>query len=73
MVISQRKYTLNILVDTRMLDYKPVDTPMDPNVKLVPDQEELLRDPRRYRRLVNKLNNLTITQSDISFHVSVVS
>ena len=35
MIISQRKYTLDILVDIGMLDYKLVDTPMDPNVKLV--------------------------------------
>ena len=73
MVISQRKYTLDILTDIGMLDCKPVDSPIDPNVKLVPSQGELLRDPRRYRRLVGKLNNLTITRSDISFLVSVVS
>ena len=28
-----------------MLDYKPIDTPMDPNVKLVPGRGESLRDP----------------------------
>ena len=56
-----------------MLDCKPVDTPMDPNVKLVPGQGESLRDPGRYRRLVGKLNYLTITRPDISFPVSVVS
>ena len=72
-VISQRKYTLDILADTRMLDCKPIDTPMDPNVKLVPGPGELLRDPRRYQQLVGKLNYLTITWSDISFPVSVVS
>ena len=72
-VISQRKYTLDILTDTGMLDYKPVDTPMDPNVKLVPSQGELLRDLGRYRRLVGKLNYLTITRPNISFPVSVVS
>ena len=72
-VISQRKYTLNILIDTGMLDCKPVDTPMDPNVKLVPSQGELLRDPGRYRRLVGKPNYLTITRPNISFPVSVVS
>ena len=72
-VISHRKYTLDILINIGMLDYKPVDTPMDPNVKLVPSQGELLRDPRRYRRLVGKLNYLIITRPDISFPVSVVS
>ena len=41
-VISQRKYTLDILADTGMLDCKPVDIPMDPNVKLVPGQGEPL-------------------------------
>ena len=55
-VISQRKYTFDILTDTGMLDCKPVDTPMDPNVKLVLSQGELLRDLGRYRRLVGKLN-----------------
>ena len=35
-IISQRKYTLDILIDTGMLDCKLVDTSMDPNVKLVP-------------------------------------
>ena len=37
-VISQRKYTLDILADTSMLDCKLIDTHMDPNVKLVPGQ-----------------------------------
>ena len=73
MVISQRKYTLDILADTRMLDFKLVDTLMDPNVKLVPSQGELLRDPRRYRQFVGKLNYLTITRPNISFPVSIVS
>ncbi|RVW87762.1 hypothetical protein CK203_043984 [Vitis vinifera] len=50
-----------------MLDCKPVDTPMDPNVKLIPGQGEPLGDPRRYRQLVDKLNYLTITRLDISF------
>ena len=73
MIIYQRKYTLDILTDTGMLDCKLIDTPMDPNVKLVTGQGELLRDPGRYQRLVGKLNYLTITQPDIFFLVSVVS
>ncbi|RVW22780.1 Retrovirus-related Pol polyprotein from transposon RE1 [Vitis vinifera] len=46
-VLSQRKYVLDILEETG--------------------------DPGRYRRLVGKLNYLTITRPDISFPVSVVS
>ncbi|RVW76991.1 Retrovirus-related Pol polyprotein from transposon TNT 1-94 [Vitis vinifera] len=72
-VLSQRKYALDILEETDMLDCKLVDTPMDPNAKLVPGQGEPLGDPGRYRRLVGKLNYLTITRPDISFPVSVVS
>ncbi|RVX13112.1 Retrovirus-related Pol polyprotein from transposon RE1 [Vitis vinifera] len=68
-----KKYALDILEETGMLDCKPVDTPMDPNVKLEPGQGEPLGDPGRYRRLVGKLNYLTITRPDISFPVSVVS
>ena len=56
-----------------MLDCKPIDTPMDPNIKLIPGQGESLRDPERYLLLVGKLNYLTITWLDISFPVSVVS
>ena len=54
--ISQRKYALDILEETGMLDCKPVDSPMDPNVKLVPGQGEPLEDLGRYRKLVSKLN-----------------
>ena len=72
--MSQRKYALDIILEeTGVLECKPVDTPMDPNVKLVPGQGEPLRDLGRYRRLVGKLNYLTITRLDISFPVSVVS
>ena len=72
-VIFQRRYALDILEETSMLDCKPVDFFMDPNVKLVLAQGESLGDPGKYRRLVGKLNYLTITRPYISFPVSVVS
>ena len=46
--MSQRKYVLDILEETGMLDCNTVDTPMDPNVKLVTGQGEHLRDSKRY-------------------------
>ena len=33
-VISQRKYILDLLEETRMSGCRPSETPMDPNVKL---------------------------------------
>ena len=47
-VISQQEYALDILEETSMLDCKPVDTPMNPNIKLVPGQGESLGDPGRF-------------------------
>ena len=72
-VISQRKYALDLLKETGLLNSKSVETPMNPNAKLLASQGELLSDPEKYRRLVGKLNYLTVTRPDISFAVSVVS
>ena len=71
--LSQRKYVLDLLSETGMLGSKPLDSPMDPNTKLLPDQGELLDDPGQYRRLVGKLNYLTVTRPDVAFAVSVIS
>ena len=64
-VISQRKYALDILEETRLMNSKSIETPMDPNVKLPLSQGEPLSDPEKYRRLVEKLNYLTIICPDI--------
>jgi len=71
-VISQRKYALDILEEIGLMNSKSVDTSMDPSVKLLPNQGEPLSDPEKYKRLVGKLNYLTITRPDISLAVSVV-
>ncbi|XP_019051682.1 PREDICTED: uncharacterized protein LOC109114067 [Nelumbo nucifera] len=50
--LSQRKYVLDMLDETGLLGSKPVETPMDPNVKMTDSQGEPLEDPTRYQRLV---------------------
>ena len=42
-VISQRKYALDILEEIGLMNSKSVDTPMDPNVKLLPNRGSLFR------------------------------
>ncbi|RDX82399.1 hypothetical protein CR513_36824, partial [Mucuna pruriens] len=68
-VISQRKYAFDILQETSMSNCRLVDSPIDPNMKLMVKQGELYFDPKRYRRLVGKLIYLTITRPDMSFAV----
>lgn len=43
------------------LGTRPVDIAMDPNVKLLNDEREIYGEPRKYHRLVRKVNYLTIT------------
>jgi hypothetical protein len=70
-VISQRKYVLDLLQKTCMSGCKPTDTPMDPNVKLW-EKGDTPIDTGRYQKLVGKLIYLAHTRPDIVFSVSVV-
>ncbi|EXB62181.1 hypothetical protein L484_017568 [Morus notabilis] len=71
--VSQRKYVLDLLKETGMIGCRLVDTPMDPNTKLMPRTEEMAVDKGQYQRLVGKLIYLTHMCLDISFAVSRVS
>jgi hypothetical protein len=71
-VVSQRKYVLDLLQETGMSGCKPVDTPMDQSAKLW-EKGNTLVDTGRYQRLVGKLIYLAHTRPDIAFSVSVVS
>ncbi|XP_057991650.1 uncharacterized mitochondrial protein AtMg00810-like [Hevea brasiliensis] len=71
--LSQRKYVLDLLTETGKLGAKPCSAPMTPTLQLLAGDSELFEDPERYRRLVGKLNYLTVTRPDIAYAVSVVS
>ncbi|WZZ08512.1 hypothetical protein YC2023_094433 [Brassica napus] len=65
-LVSQRKYTLELLEDASLLACKPSSVPMDPHNRLCQDSKEpLLDETLFYRRLVGKLMYLTITRPDI--------
>ncbi|RVW33967.1 Retrovirus-related Pol polyprotein from transposon TNT 1-94 [Vitis vinifera] len=50
-VVSQRKYILDLLKETGMLGCKPIDTPMDSQKKLGIEKESTPVDRGRYQRL----------------------
>ena len=70
--LSQRKYVLNLLFKTGKLGAKQCSSPMAPGLHLT-REDELFENPERYRKLVEKLNYLTVTRPDIAHSVSFVS
>ncbi|KAM6589902.1 hypothetical protein CsatA_012507 [Cannabis sativa] len=71
--VSKRPYALQLLEDLGYLGSKPVSTPMEANLKLGLDEKEKLVDPTLYRRIVGKLQYLTITRPDISYSITKLS
>ncbi|XP_039004039.1 uncharacterized mitochondrial protein AtMg00810-like [Hibiscus syriacus] len=71
--ISQRKYVLDLLSEVGLLGCKPVETLIEPNIKLGTDKDREEVDRGRYQRLVGKLIYLFHTRPDIAFGVSVIS
>ena len=51
-LLSQRKYVLDLFSEAGMLGCMSIDSSMEMNTKLLPNQEELLEDAERYKRLV---------------------
>ncbi|PWA89235.1 Cysteine-rich RLK (receptor-like protein kinase) 8 [Artemisia annua] len=73
LVMTQRKYTLELIQSAGLLDVKPSSTPFDPLIKLNHDDGDLIDDPSQYRALVGKLLYLTITIPDISYAAQTLS
>ena len=71
-VLSQRKYVIDLLTETGMLGCRPAVSPIDVKAKISAEAGEQV-DRERYQRLVGRLIYLTHTRPDISFAVSVVS
>ena len=70
--LSQRKYAFDLLSGTRKWGVKSCSSPMVLSVHLT-KEGETFEDPERYRRLVRKLNYLTVIRHDIAHSIRVVS
>ncbi|KAJ7942383.1 Retrovirus-related Pol polyprotein from transposon TNT 1-94, partial [Quillaja saponaria] len=71
--VSQRKYTLDLLKETNMLDCKPSETPMEQTAKFNVNGDSATVDKGRYQRLVGRLLYLSHTRPNISHSISVLS
>ncbi|XP_019069865.1 uncharacterized mitochondrial protein AtMg00810-like [Solanum lycopersicum] len=85
--MSQRKYVLELISELGLSGTKPVNTPLETNLKLTSvdyddfitkeagstNEDILLVDPTQYQRLVGKLLYLTMTRVDIAHVVQVLS
>jgi hypothetical protein len=72
-LLTQRKYTMDLLSDYRLLGCKPADTPVDSAVKFGKDEDGGDYDLEKFQRLVGRLIYLSHTRQDISFVVSQLS
>jgi hypothetical protein len=71
-MLSQRKYVLDLLDETGMLRCRPTTTPIEQNHKLCAESGHPI-NKERYQRLVGRLIYLCHTRPDITYAVSVVS
>ncbi|XP_055814640.1 uncharacterized mitochondrial protein AtMg00810-like [Solanum dulcamara] len=82
-VMSQRKYSLELIEESGVSGSKPAGTLLELNQKLTSEEydkcikgeatDSLLKDPGPYQRLIGSLLYLTMTRPDLAFTVQVLS
>ena len=72
-MVTQSKYTRDIMERFNMREGKVVSTPLDQNAKLSSLNETRAANGILYRQLVGSLNYLTTTRPDIAYSVSILS
>ena len=71
--VTQKKYIIDLLNETKMLICKPASTPIDQNHQLGAITEGIPVDKERYQRLVRRFIYLSHMRPDIEYVVSIVS
>lgn len=71
--LMQRKYVMDLLTRTNMVDAKPVATPLPTTPKLTLHGGTKLDDATEYRSIVGSLQYLAFTRPDIAFAVNRLS
>ena len=73
LLLSQRRYIMDLLTQTKMQDAKTVLTPIPTSPTLMLTSGSPLFDPSKYRQVVGSLQYLLLTRPDIAFVVNKLS
>ncbi|GJT03132.1 uncharacterized mitochondrial protein-like protein [Tanacetum coccineum] len=73
LVLSQRKYTLDILENNGKMGCKPSAFPIEQGLKLDKGESESRVNASQYRRLIGRLLYLQATRPDITYSVNILS
>ena len=73
LLLSQRRYILDLLAHTKMMVAKPVLTPLPTSPPITLHSGSPLSDPSEYRAIVGSLQYLLLTQPNIVFAVNKLS
>jgi hypothetical protein len=72
LLLSQRRYILDLLKKTNMIEAKPVTSPMASSSTLSAFTGDPMEDPSLYRSTVGSLQYLSLTHPHLSFAVNRV-
>lgn len=73
LVLTQRKYTLDILEDSGLHGCRPSMFPMEQNLKINKSEDSPQNDVVQYHRLIGRLLYLQATRLDITYFVNILS
>ena len=73
LALSQRKYALDLLQETRLLGCKPATSPLEARPKFWDTDSPMMAYANYYRHLLGKLIYLKVTHPNITYIVSVLS
>ncbi|RVW20751.1 Retrovirus-related Pol polyprotein from transposon RE2 [Vitis vinifera] len=72
-LLSQRRYIVDLLTRTKMMDAKPIHTPLPTSLPITLHYGSSLKDLTKYRTIVVSVQYLLITRPDIAFSVNKLS